>query len=324
MKFEEKKSKKIRDGIESEEVCTNDETVLEGLMISEKGFVLVNRKAGKVYSATEQLSHNGERKQIGKLDDEGRVVIFQNTEKDVADSSVNLRMSGNDPTASLSFPFETDQDDHCESPLEAYEDIFPILKSYAQLIQKERNDGTRTEKLCIYDPYFCNGRVSSHLEGLGNFITVYNRKEDCYKVWREPSRYPFYDIFLTNPPYSGDHVEKLMRHVTISSKPWMLLMPTFVHKKDYFQRLTTKSCQNPIYLVPKKRYVYLPPSNFRVKKDSGTHKKSSPFITMWYIWGGSKKVTNEWYWILRSQHSNKFEVARSKSALRDLRRKRKT
>ena len=94
---------------------------------------------------------------------------------------------------------------------------------------------TPEELLTIYDPYYCNGRVAEHLKSLG-FPNVYNRKEDCYEVWKDPSRYPKYDILITNPPYSGDHVEKLMEHVTSKvhgNKPWMLLMPNFVHKKDY-------------------------------------------------------------------------------------------
>lgn len=95
-----------------------------------------------------------------------------------------------------------------------------------------------------------------------------------------------------------------------------------MHKKDYFQRLTTASGQQPIYLVPRKRYIYQPPANFRDKRASDTHKKSSPFVSMWYLWGGSRQVTDEWYRLLQQQaKKGGFDVARSKSALRDLRRK---
>ena len=30
------------------------------------------------------------------------------------------------------FPFETDPDDHCESPLDAYQDIVPFLEAYQE------------------------------------------------------------------------------------------------------------------------------------------------------------------------------------------------
>jgi hypothetical protein len=244
----------------------------------------------------------------------------------------------NDGTGDTFFPYETDPDDHCESPLEAYEHILPLLKVCAHKMYRNGSHSTATaagELLSIYDPYYCNGRVAEHLKSLG-FPNVYNRKEDCYHVWKDPSRYPQYDILMTNPPYSGDHVEKLIEHVTSKvhgNKPWMLLMPNFVHKKDYFQQLTKASGQEPIYLIPHKRYIYQPPPNFRDKKASDTHKKSSPFVSMWYLFGGSKQATDEWYRLLLQQQQQKsrsnngtddgpsFDIARSKSALRDLRRK---
>jgi len=216
---------------------------------------------------------------------------------------------------SISFPFRVEPDDHCESPLVAYKDICSLLESYNRLIRKKLD-----REVSIYDPYYCNGQVMSILKSLG-FPEVYNKKEDCYDVWKDPTRYPNYDIFITNPPYSGLHIERLMQHVTWNNKPWMLLMPSFVHKKDYFKRLTSKNGQYPIYLVPKKRYIYQPPPSFREKKASDTHKKSSPFVSMWYIWGGSIDKTDEWYRLLSNQQSITYDVARSKSALRDLRRK---
>ena len=172
------------------------------------------------------------------------------------DDSDSDDKNGDPNKPSSDFPFEVDPDDHCESPLEAYEDIAPLLQSYGRRIHSGKES---SKQLSIYDPYFCNGRVARQLESLG-FPEIYNRKEDCYEVWRDSSRYPSYEVFLTNPPYSADHIEKLMQHVTSKNnqnKPWMLLMPNFVHKKDYFQKLTATAGQLPIYLVPKKRYIYL-------------------------------------------------------------------
>lgn len=128
-----------------------------------------------------------------------------------------------DPT----FPYETDPDDHCESPLEAYEDIVTLLQSHARRLYPKRSSASEAQQqLTIYDPYYCNGRVASLLKCLG-FPNVYNRKEDCYQVWNDPTRYPKFDILITNPPYSGDHVEKLIEHAVgkqVTNKPWMLLM----------------------------------------------------------------------------------------------------
>jgi len=300
---------------------TNDDNELEGSVISNDVFVLIDRKKRKIYSSTELLQ-NGERKPVGKLDDNGRVVLFQEELKEKNSLhptqdliSVPAKNHNDNDDPSISFPFKVEPDDHCESPLVAYKDVSPLLESHKRLIRKKLD-----REVSIYDPYYCNGQVMSILKSLG-FPEVYNKKEDCYRIWKDPSRYPNYDIFITNPPYSGLHIERLMQHVTWNKKPWMLLMPSFVHKKDYFKRLTINNGQYPIYLVPKKRYIYQPPPNFREKKASDTHKKSSPFVSMWYIWGGSTEKTDEWYRLLSNQQSMTYDVARSKSALRDLRRK---
>lgn len=124
------------------------------------------------------------------------------------------------------FPYETDPDDHCESPFDAYEDVITLLQAHARRLYRSVPASSAQQQLSIYDPYYCNGRVANHLESLG-FPNVYNRKEDCYRVWKDATRYPKFDILMTNPPYSGDHVERLMEHVTskqVANKPWMLLM----------------------------------------------------------------------------------------------------
>ena len=51
------------------------------------------------------------------------------------------------------------------------------------------------------------------------------------------------------------------------------------------------------------------------------HKKSSPFVSMWYCWGGSDERNVELMNAFRnSSATNDCDLARSKSALRDLRR----
>jgi len=188
--------------------------------------------------------------------------------------------------------------------------------------------------LSIYDPYYCNGGVIRNLRDIG-YTNVYNKKEDCYEVWSPTSskEYPEFDVFLTNPPYSDEHIPKLMNHLAARNskfgrtpnRPWFLLMPNWVHRKDYYRNALDQSGIRPFYLVPKKRYVYLPPKNFRDKKVSDVHKKSSPFVSMWYIWGGTQHKTD----MLIDYYSKKInsgsgvacDLARSTSALRDLRRK---
>lgn len=176
----------------------------------------------------------------------------------------------------------------------------------------------------IYDPYYCDGAVKDNFVQLG-FPTVYNRKEDCYSVWSNANKYPDFDVLVTNPPYSGNHIEKLMRHVTskeFGDRPWLLLMPNWVHKKDYFLHLIKDV--NVFYIVPRKRYVYIPPQNFRESKKSDVHKKSSPFVSMWYIYGGNDVTNNKLIQqFIRSESASSCDLARSRSALRDLRRKKR-
>jgi hypothetical protein len=124
-------------------------------------------------------------------------------------------------------------------------------------------------------------------------------------------------------------------------------MPEWVHKKDYFVNQMKQHDMQPFYLVPKKRYIYQPPKHFRESKKSDVHKKSSPFHSMWYIWGGTKEQNDSLIQLYYSNIKCTFpddssletptttkttrqvglmeavDLARSKNALRDLRRKHK-
>jgi hypothetical protein len=218
-----------------------------------------------------------------------------------------------DEGAAVSFPFPTEPDDHCESPRQAYEHIVKLLEDLG---------GKKESNVAIYDPYFCNGGVVKNFQQLG-LTNVYNRKEDCYRVWE--GELPPFEVLVTNPPYSGDHMEHLMKFVTSPSfgnRPWLLLLPNWVHKKDFYVK-ATKTIR-PFYLVPRKRYVYEPPKDFRAAKKSDVHKKSSPFISMWYVWGGTNEANER---LIRrccqTSQTHEWEFARSKSALRDLRRKKR-
>lgn len=207
-----------------------------------------------------------------------------------------------------SFPYTVSSDDHCESPLVAYQDIQPFLRAL----------GAASSKTKIYDPYYCDGAAKRHMNDLG-FPNVYHQKEDCYAHWGE---IPF-DILCTNPPYSDNHLERLVQFAVARDKPFFLLLPQFVHKKPYYIQATQHI--RPFYLVPQKRYVYLPPPSFRPSKQSDTHKKSSPFVSMWYCYGGSVQDNDRLVQLFYStpHQQQTCDLARSKSALRDLRRKKR-
>lgn len=178
----------------------------------------------------------------------------------------------------------------------------------------------KQDRCKIYDPYYCDGAVKRNLASLG-FPLVHNVKEDCYQAW-SAGNMPALDVLITNPPYSHDHIPKLVDFLSspsMTSKAWFLLMPQWVSKKPYFVEKWDKKA---FFIIPCKRYVYIPPKNFRDKRVSDVHKKSSPFVTIWYVWGGSAEKTNALYDLcVRLRSGRHYEVARSKNGLRDLRRK---
>ena len=228
------------------------------------------------------------------------------------------KVSKSSPAAASSispilFPYEVDESDHCESPQVSYGHIAPLVRA---VVSSKPNPK-------IYDPYYCDGGASDKLK-LEGFTDVHHEKVDFYRTIRD-GNVPPHDVFLTNPPYSGDHVEKLMSFLCLGaqqeSRPFFLLMPQFVHKHEYYQRLIGR--KKVFYIVPKKRYVYEPPPTFRKKKKSDTHKKSSPFVSMWYCWGGNDRDNERIIkqWMREEEGKGDCQLARSKSALRDLRRK---
>lgn len=123
--------------------------------------------------------------------------------------------------------FIADEEDHCETAPQAYEDIAQLLHLVAASL------GKASSELRIYDPYFCNGAVARHLNALG-FPHVYNRNEDFYAV-QDAGSVPAHDVVVTNPPYSGTHPQRLLSFLTRNAKPWLVLMPNWVYAKEYYE-----------------------------------------------------------------------------------------
>ena len=105
-----------------------------------------------------------------------------------------------------SWNFEVNYNDHFETPLRAYTDISPVLSQIAEKIGK-----TKAE-LAVYDPYFCQGSMVQHMSSLG-FHNVINRNTDFYEDIAM-KRIPEYDVMVTNPPYSGEHKQKLLTYLS--------------------------------------------------------------------------------------------------------------
>jgi hypothetical protein len=220
-----------------------------------------------------------------------RTILVEADQKVICD----IRQQGEENLNRL--PFVNEPDDHCESPPEAYRDVVGFLDLIAKKIGKTR------ESLKIYDPYFCAGAMKKHLCALG-FSQVYNECEDFYERLRTKNLPP-HDVVVTNPPYSQDHVEKLLKFCGEHDKPYMLLMPSYVCGKPYFYPLLaaaeykpsagpksstvqTYRKKGPIFAYPPKRYNYWTPKSMRSKSSVQGHASSlghrtSPFVSFWYI-----------------------------------------
>ena len=85
--------------------------------------------------------------------------------------------------------FKTDYNDHFETPLRAYQDLLPVLRTLSRHLfkpecihQEEETAGLEDSlhKLNVFDPYFCLGSMKEMLQSLG-ISKVINRNRDFYK-----------------------------------------------------------------------------------------------------------------------------------------------
>ena len=120
-----------------------------------------------------------------------------------------------------------DPRDHAETPFVAYEHLEPLLFRLCQCLGKTK------ETLQIYDPFFCAGSMVRHLNALG-FQRVTNRNEDCYAAWASGVT-PEFDVLITNPPFSGTHIPRVLEFAARCGKPFAILIPEFCARKAYFR-----------------------------------------------------------------------------------------
>ena len=132
------------------------------------------------------------------------------------------------PQNAVAHPFEALAEDAAETPFEAYRDIEPLLFRLTTLLGKTKAN------VKLYDPFYAAGSVVVHLKKLG-FENVYNKNEDFYAAVREGA-VPDFDILITNPPFSGDHMKRTLDFALRCGKPFLLLLPEFVEEKKYYQK----------------------------------------------------------------------------------------
>lgn len=199
--------------------------------------------------------------------------------------------------------------DHCETPFDAFRDIEPLLFRIAQALGKTK------ESLAIYDPYFCEGTMVAHMRKLG-FTNVHNVDQDCYAVWTSGATPPF-DVLVTNPPFSGDHMLRALRFAVGCGKPWLLLLPNFVCFKKSYDAVVPPS-QPPAFLVPARRYVFYAPGR---SASGDVTAPTSPFDTFWHCsmhalpGGGEAHASICAWWDRKYAAATKATLARTREGV---------
>lgn len=129
----------------------------------------------------------------------------------------------------------------CPNSKIALKDLEPLLKRSAKRAEK------KPAEFVIYDPYYCDGgktnlfspnesAIRSHLNSLG-FPNVINENVDFYS-----SPIPSYDFLMTNPPYSGEHKQRILQFCVKQRRPFALLLPNYVAVKSYFKVVGRLDC----------------------------------------------------------------------------------
>jgi hypothetical protein len=278
----------------------------------------------KVKNVTKDDDDNNNNNNNNKNDGDGNKI----NKKEMTTSSSSQRPAMNAGSmVVVDHPFIVDDSDHCETPLNAYQDLEVVLDRL--LLTLGDGDGGRDKKekkrseLIIYDPYYCDGGVKDKLSSMG-YTNVINNNRDFYKDISTNS-IPEYDVLITNPPYSADHIEKILEYVVSMSssaststennknknnnkpKPCFLLLPHFVYTKDYYERTIGRCCSNNnnnsnnnnsffYFLIPEIRYAYVPPDWVNQRRGSKALAKgketTAPFPSFWYCHTPSSKSTS--------------------------------
>jgi hypothetical protein len=248
-----------------------------------------------------------------------------------------------------SFPYETDYNDHFETPVVAYQDLTVFLDwlqlqqnqqesttTTATTPQKKTNPSTSTARsdLVLYDPYYCEGRTAEILHTLG-YTNVVHEKRDFYRDI-ELQQVPAHNVLVTNPPYSDDHKKQCLdycwKQLNEHHRPFCLLLPAYVAAKLYYRAISDEveksydsansshihshihSHSQLIYLVPNQAYQYDHPE--------GTGKAESPFDSLWFCGIHSPSGSDRSRWqdllVAAASKSGRFRVVRSLVALKAL------
>ena len=182
--------------------------------------------------------------------------------------------------------FDTNVLDHCETPRAAYEHLREFLEVLGQSMK------ISTASMRVWDPYYCDGEVKRIFTEMG-FTNIIHENADFYKII-ESKNIPPHEVLVTNPPYSEDHIHRLLEFVVgteiVNQRPVCLLLPNWVSRQpDYEERFVNPVGQNQyelFYLSPLEPYTYTMPSWVHHKdrpEHVGTSGETTPYLSSWYL-----------------------------------------
>jgi hypothetical protein len=182
--------------------------------------------------------------------------------------------------------FETNVLDHCETPRAAYEHLREFLEVLGEAMKMP------TTSIHIWDPYYCDGSVKRIFTELG-FTNMIHENVDFYQLIATKC-IPSHDVLVTNPPYSEDHIHRLLDFVVRTEipnqRPVCLLLPNWVSRQpDYEERFVKPVAQTKndlFYLSPLEPYTYSMPSWVHQKdrpEHVGSNGKTTPYLSSWYL-----------------------------------------
>ncbi|ORC88489.1 uncharacterized protein TM35_000161270 [Trypanosoma theileri] len=133
------------------------------------------------------------------------------------------------PSGSLWHPFRADFNDHFETSVMALQDIMVVVQQLRQLVRP-----SAPENFIVYDPYYCAGTVVQHWNTLG-VQRVIHENRDFYKDIEDDKVPHEYDMLITNPPFSGDHIERMFSYLVGAKKPFAFLVPDYTATKEWYK-----------------------------------------------------------------------------------------
>ncbi|PBJ74221.1 methyltransferase [Trypanosoma cruzi] len=129
----------------------------------------------------------------------------------------------------LLHPFRAEFNDHFETSLEALRDIAVVVDQLRLLLRP-----SAPENFVVYDPYYCAGTIVRYWNTLGVQRVIHANRDFCKDI-AEGDDPDDYDMLVTNPPFSGDHIERLFNYLVTRKKPFAFLVPDYTATKDWYR-----------------------------------------------------------------------------------------